>query len=100
METIKYGIIGAGYWAQNLARSLKSVGLNFAGFFDIRLEAKIENEVRFLSKTELFNGCDAVIIATPPETHYELTNARNSIKTVEILEKLVESGKTGDILEL
>lgn len=72
MSETKYGIIGAGYWAQNLARSLKSVGLNLAGFLDTNIEAKIDDEVRFFSTTELFNNCDAIIIATPPETHYEL----------------------------
>lgn len=80
MDKIRIGVIGSGYWGPNLIRNF-SVNPNseVVGVSDLR-EDRLKavqgtNHGIFLTTNykELFNlDLDAMVIATPPATHYEL----------------------------
>src|SRR5664280_2824524 len=82
-ETIKLGVVGVGVLGSQHARiyselAKRSNGLcTFIGVFDtdrIRLRALTEKVGggTFESAEELAGFCDAVSVATPTETHYEV----------------------------
>lgn len=78
---IKLGIVGCGYWGPNLIRNFyeipKSEVLLCCDLDKNKLE-KIKQKYPSVSITEKFSdilnnkNVDAVIIATPPQTHYKL----------------------------
>lgn len=77
---IKVGLVGMGYWGPNLARVLGQYpGCDFAAACDLRPE-NLERITRqypsvkgYLNFDEfLASDLDAVVIATPISTHYEL----------------------------
>ena len=81
---IRVGIIGYGYWGPNLARNFAdNAGCTLAGVCDgnpKRLELarrRYPGIVTTTSASELIHdsGIDAVAIATPVESHYELGRA-------------------------
>ena len=79
--SVKVGVIGAGNWGKNLVKNFKELGV-LAGVADpleenrqnareVAPEAKI-----FSSGDDLISGdCDAIAIATPAPTHFELAAA-------------------------
>ena len=82
----KVGLIGMGYWGPNLARVLnQSAKVEFTACLDLD-PAKVEKTVRQYPNLQGFrklddfleSDIDAVVIATPIGTHYEL--ARQSLK--------------------
>ena len=81
---IKIGLIGYGYWGPNLARNFNS-NPNFelsaiCDFAPDRLEAagRLYHHVKLVNRTEdIFNDSqlDAIAVATPVSTHFDLAKA-------------------------
>jgi len=79
-DKIRVGLIGAGYWGPNLARNFEEMpeaelvaaaDKNLARLE--RLSARYPKIQTFSSHKDLFSlGLDAVVIATPPATHYQI----------------------------
>jgi len=80
MNTIKVGIIGYGHWGPNLTRNLHELPTSdlmaIADLNEERLkQAQSKYPQIFVTKDyrELFNlGLDAIVVATPPATHYRI----------------------------
>lgn len=81
MEKVKAGLIGVGAWGRNLARNFATLpGSDLALVYDAEpkraaLVAELAPGAGFTTKAdEIFgdSSIQAVIIATPPATHYEL----------------------------
>ncbi len=80
MEPLKIGVIGAGYWGPNLIRNFvelpEATVVVVADLDEKRLDA-IQKRYPSITTTtdyrQIFTmGLDAVVIATPPLTHYKL----------------------------
>jgi len=81
---IKFGLVGVGYWGPNLARNLSQVeggSLEWVVDSDERALAKIcksyphvRTSLRYQEMLESA-AVDAVVIATPAGTHYEIARA-------------------------
>ncbi len=80
-KPVRVGIIGLGYWGPKLARNLHTIpGVTMAMASDLRQERLDELEklypdiVATRDYKDLLNGrhLDAVVIATPVNTHYKL----------------------------
>lgn len=73
---IKIGIIGTGYWGKQHLRVLSELKCNLIGISDLDSSKKeLADEYKvsfFLDYKKLVDLCDALIIVTPPKTHYEL----------------------------
>ena len=81
---IRVGIIGCGYWGPNLVRTFSELGdVTLAHVSDVRPErlsyiAKRYSHIRATPDAMaviLDPSVDAVVIATPPQTHYQLAMA-------------------------
>jgi len=80
MSQIKVGVIGCGYWGPNLLRNFVEISTsNVLAVADVREErlSHIKNCYPQITITddyrELFTmGLDAVVVATPPATHFLL----------------------------
>lgn len=80
MSRIKVGIIGCGYWGPNLIRNFVEIpNAKVIGIADLQQErlARIKQTYPHLLATEDFHelierGMEAVVIATPPATHYAI----------------------------
>jgi predicted dehydrogenase len=78
MNKVNVGVIGAGYWGPNLIRNFNELPkTNLVAVADMKEERRNHINRLFPEVTtvadykELFNmGLDAVVIATPPATHY------------------------------
>ena len=80
MNTLKVGIIGFGYWGPNLARNFHEIpASDLVAVADVK-EDRLQRahslypDVKLLKDyREIFNlGLDAVVISTPPATHYQI----------------------------
>ena len=80
MDPIKVGIIGFGYWGPNLTRNFYELPTSnlvaVADMSEARLKAAQARYPHLIIKQdykELFSlGLDAVVVATPPATHYPI----------------------------
>ena len=80
MGAIKIGVIGYGYWGPNLARNLYELpGSQLVAIADQKQEQLQRAKSKYPGVTlttdyhELFKiGVDAVVISTPPKTHYAI----------------------------
>ena len=81
METVRVGVIGSGYWGPNLIRNLAEIpGADLVAVADLdpaRLASMqsrhCDIEMTTTDYRDLFGfGLDAVVISTPPETHYQI----------------------------
>lgn len=80
MNKIRVGIIGCGYWGPNLIRNFSEIQTSeVVAVADLREERlkSLRNPNQQMATTtdyrDLFNlDLDAVVIATPPATHYKL----------------------------
>lgn len=83
-ESVKIGVIGAGYWGPNLIRNFSEIDqsrvVSVCDVSDPRLEyitgkfpdLRTTNDYQDILKD---NSIDAVVIATPLETHFEIAKA-------------------------
>lgn len=75
---LRVGLVGFGYWGENLARNIsrseeaKLVGLTEPSTTRCERFQKFYSNVRIQQYDELLKNCEAVVIATPPATHYHL----------------------------
>ncbi|MCI0331293.1 MAG: Gfo/Idh/MocA family oxidoreductase [candidate division Zixibacteria bacterium] len=81
MDKVKIGLLGAGAWGRNLARNFATLpGCELAAVSDAEpkragVVAELAPGARFSPRAdEIFNdsSIQAVVISTPPATHYEL----------------------------
>jgi predicted dehydrogenase len=80
MSVIKIGVIGFGYWGPNLARNLNELpGSQLVAIADQKPEqlerarSKYPGAALTTDYRELFKmGVDAVVISTPPKTHFAI----------------------------
>lgn len=81
MDKIRVGVIGCGYWGPNLIRNFIEIGSSEVVMVADLKEDRLTHirssypQVRTtLNYRDLFSqNLDAVVIATPPSTHYSLT---------------------------
>jgi len=76
---INIGVVGLGYWGPNLLRNLTSmddvsVAICDVDYKRIRIMARQFPMIMVgtVDYDQLLSGVEAVVIATPPHTHYEL----------------------------
>lgn len=80
MDTLKVGIIGYGYWGPNLTRNFAELASSeVVAIADMkeeqlkRAQAKYPQIVLTKNYRDLFRlGLDAVVVSTPPATHYPI----------------------------
>ena len=80
MDKLRVGVIGYGYWGPNLARNFYELpSANLVAVADLREERRKQALSKFpqLVATENYReffglGLDAVVISTPPATHYQI----------------------------
>jgi len=78
MTTLRVGIIGAGYWGEELLRvfrNLDGVQVQAVCDVDVTRRTAVDGEIQFFGDTsDMLKGrnTDAVLVATPPSTHYAL----------------------------
>jgi UDP-2-acetamido-3-amino-2,3-dideoxy-glucuronate N-acetyltransferase len=79
LKTKSIAILGAGYWGKNLVRNFHQLGvLKTIGDADSKIRKQMANDfpdVRIVAKEDdIFDdkSIDAVVIATPAVTHYDL----------------------------
>lgn len=81
MQTLKIGAVGYGYWGPNLIRNFVELpNSELFAVADLDLERLSHVQERYpqiklitADYTELFDiGLDAVVVATPPHTHYRI----------------------------
>ena len=80
MNSVQVGVIGCGYWGPNLIRNLAEIpGSNLVAVADLRPERLEHVQARYPAVkvtdnyVELFSmSLDAVVVATPPSTHFRL----------------------------
>ena len=80
MDTIKVGIIGYGYWGPNLARNFYELpSSQLVAIADLRedqlkrAKSRYPGVILVSDYQELFKmGLDAVVVSTPPKTHYKV----------------------------
>ncbi|NJO84074.1 MAG: Gfo/Idh/MocA family oxidoreductase [Blastochloris sp.] len=82
MSQIKVGIIGSGYWGPNMIRNFAEISSSqmvvVADLREDRLQS-IKNRYPEVVVTQNYRdlfemGLDAVVVATPPASHYELAH--------------------------
>ena len=105
---IKIGLIGYGYWGPNLARNFNNnPDFELSAICDFssdRLEAaaKLYPQAALLKDPEdLFkdNGVDAIAVATPVSTHFDLANrALQSDRDVWLEKPMTEKVEQGEAL--
>ena len=105
---LRVGLIGFGYWGPNLARNLSEIrGLTLAAVADKRPDRREAVAERY-SGAQLFEDpaelvsrpdIDAVVVATPVATHYELgLAALKAGKDVLIEKPLAATGPEAEML--
>ena len=81
-KKLKVAVLGYGYWGPHIARNLSQItGFDLSAIVDFSLERRIEANIKHVSVPSfatfdeaLLNiELDAVVIATPTRSHYELT---------------------------
>ena len=103
MQHVRFGLIGWGYWGPKLARNLESLpqaSLEIVADVNPMSLAKVKAERPWLKTTtrveDIFSSdVDAIAIATPVATHYEL--ARKALMQGKHL--LVEKPLTASVAE-
>jgi len=102
----KIGLIGLGKWGINHLKSLLSLDCDIAGISDVdenkKKLADKHNLKFFRDYQKLLNEVDAVIIATPTDTHYEIVkNCLEAGKHVLVEKPIAENAQRGkELVEL
>lgn len=95
MSKVRIGVIGSGYWGPNLIRNFsENTGSEVVGVADLREDrlTAIRNSYHQVQTTkdyrELFKmGLDAVVVSTPPATHYPIAREALSAGLNVLIEK-------------
>jgi len=94
MKHLKVGLIGYGYWGRNIARTIKTTdNLELFSIFDLNQKsiksAAEEYDFKIFDTIESFleSEIEAVFIATPLKTHYELIKKSLKAKKHIFVEK-------------
>ncbi|HID25583.1 MAG TPA: gfo/Idh/MocA family oxidoreductase, partial [Thermoplasmata archaeon] len=73
---VSIGVIGVGKWGLNHLRSLREIKCNLVGVSDVdvtKREIAEKYKVTFFEDyMKLLEKVDAVVIATPTDTHYDV----------------------------
>jgi predicted dehydrogenase len=92
---IGVGLIGYGYWGPNLARNLVQAGAHLIAASDLRSDRlslaqthypQIEITAHWLDVVKN-SKVDAVVVATPPSTHFEIAAASLAMSKHVLVEK-------------
>lgn len=110
MGATKVGIIGFGYWGPNLTRNFSELpGSELVAIADLKEErlkqaqSKYPHVVARQEYRELFDlGLDAVVISTPPVTHYQIAKECLEHGLNVLVEKPItlKSDHAEDLIEL
>jgi predicted dehydrogenase len=110
MEKIRVGIIGSGYWGPNLIRNLSALQMSeVVGVSDLRedrlqsLRTSYPGMFLTTNYQELLNlNLDAMVIATPPVTHYQLAKESLEHDLHVLVEKPIttSSNQAEELIEL
>lgn len=111
MGTINVAVVGMGYWGPNLARNLAAVpGANLYAIADLREESLLQAGRQYpaarltadYQETLADSAVDAVVIATPAETHYALARESLSAGKHVLVEKPLSttSAQCRELVEL
>ncbi len=107
MTTVRFAVVGLGYWGPNLVRNLHEIeGAELVLACDPRVERREAIARRYPAvetcasfEEVLASGVDAVAIATPITTHFELASEALSAGLHVLVEKPLASS-TDEVLEL
>ena len=101
MKTIKTAVLGYGYWGPNLVRNLKKLsGVSIESIVDLDEKKRKRVGEDFPSiqvssnSDDIINdpNIDAIVVATPPSTHFDLAyKSLNSGKNVLIEKPIAQS---------
>ena len=78
MTKYKLGIIGAGYWATNIIKTLEDMNIKNIYVYDkdqskLKLiKEKFEHAKIFFKEDEFYEKVNNVVIVTPPKTHFKI----------------------------
>lgn len=103
---VDIGIIGAGKWGRNHLRTLSSLDCNLVGISDLDIKkkelARGYNIDFFHNYNDLIKKVDAVVIATPTDTHYRIAvDCLNNNKHVFIEKPIAsKSKKSKELVDL
>lgn len=108
--TLNVGVVGCGYWGPNLIRNFHEINSSrLVGVADLR-EDRLRNIHNNYPKVEtvtdyhdLFRmGLDAVVVATPPPTHYAIAREALERGMHVLVEKplTLESSQAQELVEL
>jgi predicted dehydrogenase len=110
MAQTKIGIIGYGYWGPNLARNFSELpSADLIAIADLSKERLKQAQLKYpqiIAKheyQELFDlGLDAVVVATPPATHYQVAKDCLEHNLNVLVEKpmTLKSEDAEDLIEL
>lgn len=69
----RLGVVGAGRWGQNIARALRRLGALHMVCDTAPDRGAAAHPTAFTTElSDLIDACEAVVVATPAETHYEV----------------------------
>ena len=110
MTVLRVGVIGYGYWGPNLVRTFNELSSSELVVIADRKEDQLErarskypNVALIKDYEELFNmGLDAVVISTPPNTHFKIAKNCLSHNLHVLVEKpmTLNSQDAEDLIEL
>jgi predicted dehydrogenase len=92
---IGIGLAGYGHWGPNLARNLAAAGASIVAISDTRQDRLASAQATYPDAKPLAQwrdffrhpGVDAVVVATPPATHFEIAHASLSAGKHVLVEK-------------
>jgi len=101
----RVGLCGFGYWGKNLARCFNDLGV-LKVIYDFNMvprdrarEAYLHVDVRPTYDGIDFEGVDSIVVATPPQTHYDIARlALNAGKDVFIEKPMTTSSADAESL--
>lgn len=103
---MRVGVVGCGYWGSKHVRVLSQLpGVSQVVIIDGRPDARatvgtdFPDALQRTNLTEALDDIDAVIVATPPETHFEVTAEAIAAGKHALVEKPMATN-TADALEL
>ena len=98
----RVGLCGCGYWGRNLARCFNGLGALKALYdTDVEKARNLPYQLPYVwsSFEEFLDNVDAIVIATPPKTHYDIAlQALNAGKDIFIEKPMTTSSTDAEAL--